>query len=56
MATVLVDVDRRVGVIALLGARKIEGPMDYDPGYYALFFEDPGGNRFEICHRKRAAN
>jgi hypothetical protein len=57
MATVLVDVDRLTGVIARLVARKIEGPMDYDSDYYALFFEGPsGGNRFEIRQRKRAAH
>jgi len=34
------------------GARKIEGPgYDEGPGYYAVFFEDPSGNRLEICHR-----
>jgi catechol 2,3-dioxygenase-like lactoylglutathione lyase family enzyme len=35
-----------------IGARNIEGP-DYDesPGYYAVFFEDPAGNRLELCYR-----
>lgn len=33
------------------GARNIEGPMHYEPGYHAVFFEDPCGNRLEICHR-----
>lgn len=33
------------------GACRIEGPMDYAEGYYAVFFEDPCGNRFEICYR-----
>jgi catechol 2,3-dioxygenase-like lactoylglutathione lyase family enzyme len=34
------------------GARNIEGPSifpEYDPDYYAVFFEDPDGNKFEIC-------
>ncbi|HVK57969.1 MAG TPA: VOC family protein [Candidatus Kapabacteria bacterium] len=35
------------------GARNMEGPMDYERGYYAVFFEDPCGNRLEICHRKK---
>ena len=25
------------------------------PGYYAVFFEDPSGNRLEICHRTEGA-
>ncbi|WP_035615171.1 VOC family protein [Haloferula sp. BvORR071] len=33
------------------GAINIEGPMRYAEDYYAVFFEDPCGNRFEICHR-----
>ena len=47
------DVDRVARVVAQAGARSIEGPMDYAPGYYAVFFEDPCGNRFEVCHRVR---
>lgn len=33
------------------GAQNVEGPMPYEPGYHAVFFEDPCGNRLEICHR-----
>lgn len=33
------------------GARNVEGPMKYAEGYYAVFFEDPCGNRLEVCHR-----
>lgn len=47
------DVDRVAGVAASAGANNIEGPMDYAPGYYAAFFEDPCGNRLEVCHRVR---
>jgi predicted enzyme related to lactoylglutathione lyase len=36
------------------GAQNIEGPMPYEPGYYAVFFEDPSGNRLEVCHRVKA--
>jgi catechol 2,3-dioxygenase-like lactoylglutathione lyase family enzyme len=36
------------------GARNVEGPMPYEPGYYAVFFEDPWGNRLEICHRLKS--
>jgi predicted enzyme related to lactoylglutathione lyase len=45
------DVDRIAKVANQIGARNIEGPMDYAPGYYAVFFEDPCGNRLEVCHR-----
>jgi len=47
------DVDRVAQVAARAGARNIEGPMDYAPGYYAVFFEDPSGNRLEVCYRMR---
>ena len=45
------EVDRLAEVAKVSGARNIEGPMPYEPGYYAVFFEDPCGNRLEICHR-----
>jgi predicted enzyme related to lactoylglutathione lyase len=46
------DVDRLADVVQHAGARNIEGPSyDEGPGYYAVFFEDPSGNRLEICHR-----
>lgn len=50
------EVDRLSEVARRAGARRIEGP-DYDegPGYYAVFFEDPSGNRLEICHRVEGA-
>lgn len=48
-----VDALARLAVQA--GARHVEGPMVYEAGYYAVFFEDPFGNRFEICHRKSGA-
>ena len=35
------------------GARNISGPKecpDYSSTYYAVFFEDPFGNRLEICY------
>jgi predicted lactoylglutathione lyase len=49
------EVDRMARIAADAGARHIEGPMVYEAGYYAVFFEDPFGNRFEICHRDRNA-
>jgi predicted enzyme related to lactoylglutathione lyase len=45
------DVDRLAEVARRAGARHIEGPSDYESGYYAVFFEDPCGNRLEVCHR-----
>jgi predicted enzyme related to lactoylglutathione lyase len=47
------DVDRVAAVATRCGARNIEGPMQYEAGYYAVFFEDPCGNRLEVCHRTR---
>jgi catechol 2,3-dioxygenase-like lactoylglutathione lyase family enzyme len=47
-------VDRIGEIVRKAGARNIEGPelcVDYSPGYYALFFEDPDGNKLEVCHR-----
>ena len=49
-----VEVDRIAEVASRAGAGNIEGPMDYEAGYYAVFFEDPCGNRLEVCHRWRA--
>ena len=37
------------------GARSVSGPKDcpeYSPSYYAVFFEDPFGNRLEVCYRE----
>jgi len=52
-ATSTAEVDRLAEVVRRAGARNIEGPgYDEGPGYYAVFFEDPCGNRLEICHRE----
>jgi predicted enzyme related to lactoylglutathione lyase len=45
------EVDRLAGVALRAGACNVEGPICYEAGYYAVFFEDPFGNRFEVCHR-----
>jgi len=45
------EVDRLSSILTDAGARNIEGPAFEDPNYYAVFFEDPSGNRLEICHR-----
>lgn len=50
------EVDRVAQVVKNAGGLKIEGPQiwpEYTPGYYALFFEDPDGNKLEVCHRER---
>jgi predicted enzyme related to lactoylglutathione lyase len=52
-AETVAEVERLAQVAARAGARNIEGPMDYESGYYAVFFEDPCGNRLEVCHRSR---
>jgi catechol 2,3-dioxygenase-like lactoylglutathione lyase family enzyme len=36
-------------------AQNVEGPGWEDETYYAVFFEDPCGNRLEICHRTSMA-
>lgn len=45
----------RLGALARdAGAQVVEGPEychDYTPGYYAVFFEDADGNKWEICCR-----
>lgn len=47
------DVDRLAEIARDRGARELSGPkpMPYGPGYYAVFFADPSGNRLEIYIR-----
>lgn len=48
-------VDRLAEVVRQAGGLNLEGPevcQGYSRGYYALFFEDPSGNKLEICHRE----
>ncbi|MGH7228965.1 MAG: VOC family protein [Nitrospiraceae bacterium] len=52
----IIAVDRLAAIAVRAGARKVEGPAHEipQPGetiYYAVFFEDPCGNRFEVCYR-----
>lgn len=55
-ATSTSEVDRLADLAVRAGARNVEGPSYYEgPGYYAVFFEDPSGNRLEICHRSDEA-
>ena len=49
------EVDRMAELVREAGGRTLEGPeicADYSPGYYAFFFEDPDGNKLEICCRE----
>ena len=48
------SVDGIGAVLVTAGARNLEGPMfcpEYSPSYYAVFFEDPSGNRLEAACR-----
>jgi catechol 2,3-dioxygenase-like lactoylglutathione lyase family enzyme len=48
------EVDRVAEIVREIGGLNLEGPAlwrEYSPGYYALFFEDPSGNKLEICFR-----
>ncbi len=49
------EVDRVAKLVREAGGKTLEGPevcVDYSPGYYAFFFEDPDGNKLEICCRE----
>jgi catechol 2,3-dioxygenase-like lactoylglutathione lyase family enzyme len=49
------EVDRIAELVREAGGKTLEGPeicADYSPGYYAFFFEDPDGNKLEICCRE----
>ena len=50
------EVDRIARLVREIGGKNLEGPevcADYSPGYYAFFFEDPDGNKLEICCREQ---
>ena len=50
------EVDRIAALVRDIGARNLEGPelvREYSPGYYAVFFEDPDGNKLEVCCREQ---
>jgi catechol 2,3-dioxygenase-like lactoylglutathione lyase family enzyme len=49
------QVDAIAALVGEIGGRNLEGPelcAEYSPGYYAFFFEDPDGNKLEICCRE----
>ena len=45
------ELDRLADIAARAGAENVDGPAWKDETYYAAFFEDPCGNRLELCHR-----
>jgi catechol 2,3-dioxygenase-like lactoylglutathione lyase family enzyme len=47
------EVDRIAAVVREAGGHEISGPkpMRYGPDYYAVYFSDASGNRFEVYHR-----
>lgn len=50
------QVDKIAQIVRHAGGQNLEGPEicpGYSPGYYALFFEDPDGNKLEICYREQ---
>jgi catechol 2,3-dioxygenase-like lactoylglutathione lyase family enzyme len=50
------EVDRIARLVRKIDGRNLEGPevcAGYSPGYYAFFFEDPEGNKLEICCREQ---
>ncbi|PYJ87138.1 MAG: glyoxalase [Verrucomicrobia bacterium] len=50
-------VDEVAAAVRKAGAKNVEGPelcVEYSPGYYAVFFEDPDGNKLEVCYRESA--
>jgi catechol 2,3-dioxygenase-like lactoylglutathione lyase family enzyme len=49
------EVDRLAKLVHKIGGKNLEGPElcpGYSKGYYACFFEDPDGNKLEICCRE----
>ena len=46
-------VERLAEIARSAGALELTGPkeMPYGPGYYAIFFADPSGNRLEVYYR-----
>jgi catechol 2,3-dioxygenase-like lactoylglutathione lyase family enzyme len=50
------EVDQIGQLVHEIGGGNLEGPElcpEYSPGYYAVFFEDPDGNKLEVCCREQ---
>ncbi len=53
------DVDAAARAAIDAGARNVEGPgihPEYGDDYYAVFFEDSDGNKFEVVHDATACD
>jgi catechol 2,3-dioxygenase-like lactoylglutathione lyase family enzyme len=51
-------VDAAAEAVRANGARQLEGPgfhPEYGDDYYAVFFEDADGNKYEVCHDAEAS-
>jgi len=47
------DVDCIAAIVRRAGGKEISGPEEvYRQPYYAVFFEDPDGNKLEVCCRR----
>jgi len=47
------EVDRAARVVRRAGGKEVCGPEKcYSQPYYAVFFEDPDGNKLEVCCRR----
>jgi len=49
------EVDQLAGLARKIRGKNLEGPelcRSYSPGYYAFFFEDPDGDKLEVCCRE----
>jgi catechol 2,3-dioxygenase-like lactoylglutathione lyase family enzyme len=49
-------IDEVSRLLPAIGGVNIEGPGYESDYYYAVFFDDPSGNRLEVCHRLRRFN
>ncbi len=47
------EVDRIASIVKIIGGKITDGPKHYNISetYYAFYFQDPFGNKFEIYHR-----
>jgi catechol 2,3-dioxygenase-like lactoylglutathione lyase family enzyme len=46
------EVDWIAAGLRAAGVPALEGPGMFYQGHYAVYFEDPSGNRFEVCYRE----
>jgi catechol 2,3-dioxygenase-like lactoylglutathione lyase family enzyme len=46
------QVNKIAAALREAGVPTLEGPAMFYQGHYAVYFEDPSGNRFEVCYRE----